>query len=87
MYVLFGRGCVQEWGGKAAVVRPGDVVYLEPGVKHWHGASPNAEFMHSSIAFDRETHWQFRRDVEHEGAAVMSAEPVSEEDYGSAFAP
>ncbi|HJU74029.1 MAG TPA: cupin domain-containing protein [Gemmatimonadaceae bacterium] len=84
MYVLFGEGCVQEWSGKAAVVRPGDVVYLEPGVKHWHGAAPNADFIHSTIAFDRETYWKFRRE-DSSGAVTMSAEPVSEADYDAAF--
>jgi 4-carboxymuconolactone decarboxylase len=28
----------------------GDVVWIPPGVKHWHGASPNASMTHVAIA-------------------------------------
>jgi quercetin dioxygenase-like cupin family protein len=84
MYVLYGRGCVQEWGARATIVEPGDVVYLEPGVKHWHGAAPNSDFIHSTIAFDKETFWQFRH-TDNNGATVMQPAPVSDEDYKSGF--
>src|SRR3954469_7097566 len=30
-------------------VRPGDVVWFPPGVKHWHGASPTTAMTHTAI--------------------------------------
>jgi quercetin dioxygenase-like cupin family protein len=29
--------------------RPGDVVWFEPGEKHWHGASPTVAMTHIAI--------------------------------------
>ena len=36
-----GRGYYQEWGKPAQELRPGDVVNIPTGVKHWHGAAPD----------------------------------------------
>ncbi len=33
-------GRVQRWGGPIEDIHPGDVIWFEPGEKHWHGASP-----------------------------------------------
>ena len=38
LVVLSGVGLTQEWGKPVQVIRPGDVVWCPPGVKHWHGA-------------------------------------------------
>ena len=35
-----GRGYYQEWGKPAQELRPGDVVNIPVGIKHWHGAAP-----------------------------------------------
>jgi quercetin dioxygenase-like cupin family protein len=32
------------------VIRPGDVVWIPPGVKHWHGATPTNGMSHIAIA-------------------------------------
>lgn len=40
LVVTSGVGLTQEWGKPVQVVRPGDVVWCPPGVKHWHGATP-----------------------------------------------
>ena len=40
LIVTFGRGLAQREGGPIEEIRPGDVVWFEPGEKHWHGASP-----------------------------------------------
>ncbi len=45
-----GRGWYQEWGKEARALRPGDVVYIPAGVKHWHGAAKDSWFSH--IAFE-----------------------------------
>ena len=39
-------GMAAHWGGPIEEIRPGDVVWFEPGEKHWHGASPNAAMTH-----------------------------------------
>ena len=45
-----GRGWYQEWGQKARALRPGDVVTIPAGVKHWHGAAKDSWFSH--VAFE-----------------------------------
>ena len=44
-----GEGLYQEFGKKARKLRSGDVVYIAPEVKHWHGASKDSWFTHVSI--------------------------------------
>ena len=44
-----GRGFYQEWGKPAQELRPGDVVNIAPGVKHWHGAAPDSWFSHLAL--------------------------------------
>jgi quercetin dioxygenase-like cupin family protein len=44
-----GAGRVQAWGGAIEEIRPGDVVWIPPGQKHWHGASPTAAMTHVAI--------------------------------------
>jgi quercetin dioxygenase-like cupin family protein len=50
LIVTAGLGLVQEWGGPVQKIRPGDVVWIPPGVKHWHGASPMVAMSHIAIA-------------------------------------
>lgn len=49
LVVTAGVGLIQEWGGPIVEIRPGDVVWWAPGVKHWHGASPNASMTHIAL--------------------------------------
>src|SRR5947209_13587687 len=49
LIVTSGLGRVQRAGGDIEEIRPGDVVWIEPGEKHWHGASPNAAMTHIAI--------------------------------------
>ena len=44
-----GRGYYQEWGEPAQELRPGDVVNIPVGVKHWHGAAPDSWFSHLAV--------------------------------------
>ena len=39
LIVTAGCGRVQREGGPIEEIRPGDVVWIPPGEKHWHGAS------------------------------------------------
>jgi len=49
LIVLSGFGRVQREGGPVEEIRPGDVVWFEPGEKHWHGASPATAMTHVAI--------------------------------------
>jgi quercetin dioxygenase-like cupin family protein len=69
LIVTAGYGRVQRWGGPIEEIRPGDVVWLSPGEKHWHGAAPTTAMTHIAIqeALD--------------GKAVDWLEKVSDEQY------
>lgn len=64
-----GRGWYQEWGKEARELRPGDVVYIPAGVKHWYGAAKDSWFSH--VAFK----------APGEGCSNEWLEPVSDEEY------
>lgn len=49
LIVTTGVRRVQRWGDPADEIKPGDVVWIPPGQKHWHGASPNAGMSHIAI--------------------------------------
>lgn len=44
-----GKGYYQEWGKDAQILLPGDVVNIQPGVKHWHGAAKDSWFSHIAV--------------------------------------
>lgn len=50
LIVTAGLGWVQQWGQPRQQLRPGDTVWIAPGVKHWHGASAGAAMTHIAIA-------------------------------------
>src|SRR5438034_3047517 len=71
LIVTAGTGRVQGWGNQIEEIRQGDVVWIPPGLKHWHGASPNTAMAHIAIQ-------------EHlDGKVVEWMEKVSDEQYGS----
>jgi 4-carboxymuconolactone decarboxylase len=49
LIVTAGVGRVQHWGGLVEEIRAGDVVWIPPGVKHWHGAAPTSAMSHIAI--------------------------------------
>ena len=49
LYVIAGVGRVQVKGGPIREIKAGDVVWIPPGEKHWHGADPESEFSHIVI--------------------------------------
>jgi quercetin dioxygenase-like cupin family protein len=69
LIVTFGCGWAQREGGPIETIRPGDVVWFEPGEKHWHGASATTAMQHIAIneALD--------------GKAVDWMEKVSDDQY------
>lgn len=64
-----GEGWYQEYGQKARKLFPGDVVYIAPEVKHWHGASKNKWFTHIAI------------EIPSEGGSTEWLEPVDDQAY------
>ena len=58
-------------GGPIEEIRPGDVIWFPPNVKHWHGASATTAMSH--IAIQEQLH----------GKLVDWMETVTDEQYGS----
>ena len=50
LLVTDGRGYYQEWGKPARELKAGDVVYIAPGIKHWHGAAKDSWFSHIAMS-------------------------------------
>jgi len=69
LVVTAGCGRAQCWGGEVEGIQAGDVVMIQAGEKHWHGAAPTTAMTHIAI-------------YEHlEGASAEWMEKVSEELY------
>lgn len=49
LIVTFGSGLVQRWNGPIEEIHTGDVVWFEPGEKHWHGAAPDTAMSHIAL--------------------------------------
>jgi uncharacterized RmlC-like cupin family protein len=49
LYVIAGVGRVQTKGGPVREIRPGDVVWIPPGEKHWHGGAPTTSMTHLAM--------------------------------------
>lgn len=97
LIVTAGTGRVQRWGDAIEEIRQGDVVWIPPGEKHWHGAAPNGSMTHIAITeqLDGKTvDWMEKvSDAEHHapirGQAASSAAPRSRPSQGAIgdFAP
>jgi quercetin dioxygenase-like cupin family protein len=71
LLVVSGLGRAQREGGAIEVIRPGDIIWFEPGEKHWHGASPTAAMSHIAITESLD------------GRAVDWMEKVTDAQYGA----
>lgn len=69
LIVTAGCGRVQREGGPIEEILPGDVVWFEPGEKHWHGAAPATAMTHIAIQ------------EEMDGSPVEWMEKVSDDQY------
>ncbi len=49
LIVTAGVGLTQRFGGPIQEIRPGDVISILPGEKHWHGATPHTAMTHIAI--------------------------------------
>jgi quercetin dioxygenase-like cupin family protein len=50
LIITSGLGWVQHDGAPKEEIRPGDVVWIPPGEKHWHGATATTAMTHIAIA-------------------------------------
>jgi quercetin dioxygenase-like cupin family protein/alkylhydroperoxidase/carboxymuconolactone decarboxylase family protein YurZ len=67
-----GRGWYQEWGKEAVELKPGVVVAIPEGVKHWHGAAADGWMQHLT----------YHTDVQ-PNASTEWLEAVTDEQYNS----
>lgn len=72
LIVTAGVGFVQQAGGARQEIRPGDIVWIPPHVRHWHGATPTTGMSHIAIA------------EAEDGKAVTWAEQVTDAEYAGA---
>jgi quercetin dioxygenase-like cupin family protein len=49
LVVTAGCGLAQGWGSPVQKILPGDVVWFQPGEKHWNGATATTAMTHISI--------------------------------------
>ena len=49
LYVVSGVGRIQTKGGPVREIRAGDVVWIPPGEKHWHGGAPTTSMVHIAM--------------------------------------
>jgi quercetin dioxygenase-like cupin family protein len=49
LIVTAGAGLAQKHGEAIQRLLPGDVVWFEPGEKHWHGAGPDTAMTHIAL--------------------------------------
>jgi quercetin dioxygenase-like cupin family protein len=57
VYVLSGAGAMVNADGQCQRVAPGDLIYVAPGERHWHGAAPNQFFVHLAFTARGGTTW------------------------------
>src|SRR6266566_2068988 len=70
LIVTAGTGWVQQWGGQVEEMRQGDVIWIPPNVKHWHGATASTSMTHIGIQESLD------------GKTVEWMEKVRDEQYG-----
>lgn len=71
LIVTAGCGRIQLWGQPVQEIRPGDVVWIAPGEKHWHGAADHSAMTHIAIQ------------EQLDGKAADFLEKVSDDQYQS----
>ena len=69
LQVLDGAGFVQLSGQDKLSILPGDVIWIPPGIKHWHGAGPHTSLVHLALH------------EELDGSVAEWLEPVDDKTY------
>jgi quercetin dioxygenase-like cupin family protein len=73
IFVLEGVGVCQQRGGPIEPIRPGDLVFFEPGEEHWHGAHPTRFMTHLAM-----------QQADDDGEVVTWGDHVSDDEYSRA---
>ena len=71
LYVIAGVGRVQTKGQAVREIRAGDVVWIPPGEKHWHGSSPTNAMTHIAMQESQD------------GSHATWMEPVTDAEYSA----
>jgi quercetin dioxygenase-like cupin family protein len=71
LYVTDGVGLVARRGGEVREIRSGDVVYIEPGEEHWHGATTDRFMAHVAL-----------QEADDHGQVVTWLDHVTDDEYG-----
>lgn len=66
LYVVEGRGRIQDDDGTTVEFGAGDALYTPPGQIHWHGAGPDGPMTHLSLTTGGATIWEPRKVTEEE---------------------
>lgn len=72
LYVTDGVGLVARRGGEVQQIQPGDVVFIEPGEEHWHGATADRFMAHVAI-----------QEADEQGVPVTWLDHVTDEEYAA----
>jgi quercetin dioxygenase-like cupin family protein len=72
LYVTDGEGVIQKRGEPVQHIRPGDVIWTEPGEEHWHGATKSNDMTHLAI-----------QEADENGNFAEWHEHVTDEEYGN----
>ncbi|MGQ4515661.1 (R)-mandelonitrile lyase [Streptomyces sp. DW26H14] len=73
LYVTDGIGLVATRAGGVREIRPGDVVYIEPGEEHWHGATADRFMAHVAM-----------QEADDSGRVVTWLDHVTGDEYATA---
>jgi 4-carboxymuconolactone decarboxylase len=57
LFGVSGRGRVRSRGAPAHLIAPGDIVAVEPGEWHYHGADPDSPMAHLSVSLGGAPEW------------------------------
>ncbi|HVD13626.1 MAG TPA: cupin domain-containing protein [Actinomycetota bacterium] len=66
LFGVSGRGRVRSRGEPAHLLAPGDIVSIDPGEWHYHGAEPDSPMAHLSVSI---------------GGAPRWGDPVTDDEY------
>jgi 4-carboxymuconolactone decarboxylase len=79
LLITQGIGFYQEKGKAKQTVRKGDVIKCQPGVEHWHGATPESgvTYVATSPTQNGKTVWLSRVTDQEYGSSASSASTVS----------
>ena len=62
LHIVSGAGLIQIEGQPVRQVGPGDTVWFDPNLRHWHGAAPDQPMSHIAVQRHDETgnstHWR-----------------------------